>query len=429
MRLLHTADLHYSVRPEKLAETITVSRFILSYAQKDRPDAAVLAGDTFDEYDGPIRLDSETARAAIHFVRALADVCPVLVVRGTPSHDRNAPELLREVRSRHPIHVSTEIEQVGLFDGNWRGLEYPETPCGAFTCIPSLDKARLYALGEATSRAAGNVQARELLSDLFGEIGTINKGLSVPRIAVGHGMITGAAFSTGQTAIGEDFEVGTSDLLRLACDYYAWGHVHRHQCFGPICYAGSPGRMNFGEVEEKGFIVVDVERMAPPRTLFVPTPARLFAFKEAQWDGVARSIEELISEGVSGKHVRFRYSVPEEHAGALDRSAIDRALREAGAVEVKIEATVVPKVRQRAEGISRISGLRDKGARWGEVVGEPLPAAALAILAEIEGKSAEELVTEAIGRIDHVEAAPETNHVAGEIPARHKNGQTTQRNM
>lgn len=411
MKFLHTADLHFGPKAEKLEETIRTTDFILCHVEKNRPDVAILAGDAFDFYDGPIRLDSPAARAAIRFVQGLAELCPVLVVSGTPSHDRGGPEVLREVRGRHPIHVSTEIEMVGLFRTDsgsfWHDLsaETNYSLQAAFTCIPTVDKARLYANGSG-SRAEGNAQARELLSDLFGELGKINETLTgVPRFAVGHGMITGAQFSTGQEAVGEDLEYGVSDLLRLGCDYYAWGHVHKYQRFadGCICYSGSPGRLNFGEIEKKGFVLGEIVA-GQLETRFVPTPARRFAFKDVAWQGepgeVLRAVGELVDEGVEGAHVRFRYTMPEEHAGSVDRANLEKTFRDAGAVQVKIEPTILPKVRQRAEGISRLSSLRDKAAKWGETVGEPISEDVLALVAEVETKDTETLAIEALERVN-----------------------------
>ena len=68
MKILHTADFHFSNNVDKLQEVVRVTDHLLSVAYQERPDCIVLAGDTLDEFDGRIRLDSDCARAAISFV-------------------------------------------------------------------------------------------------------------------------------------------------------------------------------------------------------------------------------------------------------------------------------------------------------------------------------------------------------------------------
>jgi exonuclease SbcD len=435
MRLLHTADLHFSPKPEKLREVVAVTDYLLERAAELRPDAAVLAGDTFDEHDGAIRLDSDTARAALGFVQRLADLCPVLVVRGTPSHDRNAPEILRELRTRYPVHVSTRPEQVVLMqvdgapmwaplpaavgdDPLWVGAKLQ----AVFTCFPTPEKAWLLAQGFGSIREA-NATARELIHDLFAGFGLVNAELGFPRVLVAHGMVTGARLGPGITAVGEDLEFGLEDLAAARVDYVALGHVHEAQCWGitddgtaagrlatRVCYSGSPGRLNFGETGPKGFFTAELAGAAPPTAdglLFHATPARRFVFGEGQWTeedgahGVLAALDDLLgSEELPGADVRFRFDVPEEHVHVLDPAELRERLLAAGAREAKVERTIVPKVRVRAEGISRLTTLPEKVARWGETVEQAIPEGVLTLAGRIAGLEAEEIAAEALARVE-----------------------------
>jgi len=70
-------------------------------------------------------------------------------------------------------------------------------------------------------------------------------------------------------------------------------------------------------------------------------------------------------QDLAGAAVRVRWTVAEEDRGAVDRDAIQRAL--AGAAETKLEGRIVPVVRTRMAGISRMPRLEDKVRAWSQV--------------------------------------------------------------
>lgn len=433
MKLLQTADLHFSNNKEKREEVITCTDHILTVAAAEGPDTIVLSGDTVDEFDGAIRIDSEAARAAISFVKRAADIAPVVIIRGTKSHDRETPYLFAHLGTKYPVHVSNQVEMVALMEGH--NCSTPSfQPFNSiqqlielevagyvlktvFTCIPSLDKSYLMGQVDASIKE-GNAQTKEFLHDLFKGIGQINKQITtVPRVAVIHGMMTGAQFSSGQTAIGEDLEFGLNDLAQLEVDYVAMGHVHKFQSFklsnGALaCYSGSPGRLNFGETEEKGFLMANFDGQKVKDANFHPTPARRFALYDIQWgesgvDGITAEAEKCKAE-CHGADVRFRYTIPEEEKYKVNRDELGKSFLYAGARKVKIEVTIIPKTRQRAAGISRITTLPKKVKMWGQTVGENIPEQALKIAETIEGKEVEELIAEAMSRVEGAEKAAPT---------------------
>jgi len=398
MKILHTADFHFSNNVDKLQEVVRVTDHLLAVAYQERPDCIVIAGDTVDEYDSRIRLDSDCARAAISFIERAADISPVVVIRGTRSHDREAPYLFGHLRGRFPVHVSSDVEIVALLDtGDFAPIDMVSGGnCKAvFTLVPSLDKAALLGRLPAESIKSGNYQFRELVHDLFAGFGLFNEQFNVPTVLVSHGMVTGAQFSSGQMAIGEDLEFGVNDLQASRCDAIMLGHVHKHQAWGNVVYSGSPGRLNFGEQEEKGFVVWEFDGKRPSYR-FVNTPARRFVFGETAWEGSGDQFSADLDAAVadcSGADVRFRYTVSDEDRQCVDRAAIEQRFLDAGANRVKIEAQVLPRQRQRAAGISNIDSLPAKVRKWGETVGEDIPADVMAVAGLIEGLEVEELLT------------------------------------
>jgi len=409
LKVLHTGDEHFGNKADKLAEVVTTTDFILERARIEQPDVAIVAGDLVDEHDGPIRIDSEAARAAIRFVTELGDICPIVIVRGTRSHDRETPYLFRHLRTTHPVHVSSMIEVVAMLPDNSfvpvsdETAHLLEVSKAVFTLLPSPDKSNLIAAHGCESILSSNMIAKDNVNDVLAFLGEVNKQVPghVPRILAGHGMITGAVFSSGTIATGEDIEYTTSDLALTDTDLKLFGHVHKFQQFaGNIFYCGSPGRLNMGETETKGFLVHTLNGRSLEETRFIETPARRFILYDVPWndDGIENILAQATAceKECSGADVRFRYSIPEECRHQINREEIANRFKAAGARLAKIDLTVIPKYRQRAAGISRLESLPAKLVKWAETTEIELPRRVLDIAATIEGMSVEELVEDAL---------------------------------
>jgi exonuclease SbcD len=413
-RVLHTADLHLSNKEEKRAEVERVLGAIIAHAKADPPDVIVLAGDTLDEHDGPIRLDSDAARSAICHIRELADIAPLLIVRGTRSHDRESPFIFREIRANHPIHVSTQIEQIALvrdysepFDGESRFLPLVGGHIlhirAIFTCIPSPDKAGLVAAFGGESRMETSMLAREALGDALVALGEVNATFNGPTVLVAHGMITGATYGTGMTATGEDFEFSLEDIRRANCAVSCFGHVHEHQSFaGNIHYSGSPGRLNHGEKGAKGFLVHTLGEITA--TAFIETPARKMITIEGETETIMENVRgAYILHSLTDADVRVRYTVEEERRQEVDRNEISSIILGHGARSVKIEQTIIPAVRQRAAGISQLSTLPEKLLKWGASTDTLITDRATRIAGTIESMTEGEAVAMAEAAINNIE--------------------------
>ncbi len=405
IKILHSADLHFSNKANKLEEVITVTDFLLERATVEQPDVTVLAGDLVDEHDGPIRVDSAAARAAIRVVTALADISPVVIVRGTRSHDRETPYIFRELRAKYPIYVSSQVEMVALLSDNRFvpvGEGDEDDYKAVFTLLPSPDKANFVATFGGESVQASTMIAKEVLNDALSYIGSVNEELPlhVPRILVAHGMITGAQFSSGTIATGEDLEFTTADLALTNTDIKLFGHVHKFQTFpGNIFYSGSPGRLNMGETEIKGFLVHSMDDRFLEETRFIETPAKTFVLYDVQWgdEGVERILEEAekCEAECFGAEVRFRFTIPEELRHMINRDELSARFTSAGAKLVKIEMSCILESRQRSPGISKLITTSDKMCKWADTKKIELPARVLTITDTIKGRDVEELIEDA----------------------------------
>ncbi|MFQ5650293.1 MAG: exonuclease SbcCD subunit D, partial [bacterium] len=246
MKILHTGDIHF--KGDLLEEIAKCTNHLLKTVKEASPDVVVLAGDLFDERQ---TYDSQTFLAAMDFVRRLSGHSPVLIVKGTPSHDGHTLEFLRSER----VYVSESPEQVVLTKD--RTLEsYAGGPLSRakalFSCLPSVSKAGVLSVMGGDLNGS-NFNTVELMRDVlagWGESNATIKASGVPVILVGHLSVMGATLSTGQQMVGREVELGVGDLRMARADLVCLGHIHKAQNWSEVFYCGSLTRLNFGEEEE-----------------------------------------------------------------------------------------------------------------------------------------------------------------------------------
>jgi exonuclease SbcD len=104
MKILHCGDIHF--RTDLVEEIIRCTDFMIRQATNEKPDLSIIAGDLFDERQ---TYDSPAFKAAVDFIRKLADVSPVYILKGTNSHDGISVKFLEALSTRYPVHVAEEI--------------------------------------------------------------------------------------------------------------------------------------------------------------------------------------------------------------------------------------------------------------------------------------------------------------------------------
>lgn len=394
IRVAHFSDLHYGSKT--LAEADRCFSAAVDRAIEIGVDAAVISGDATDH---ALDLHAPAVRSLARQIRRLADLCPVLLLQGTFSHEPpGALALLPLLGGRFPVHVADRIEQVGLTDdrrwivsSEWRFAEPPQRCRALLTCVPAVNKAVVAAtLGATEASQAVGEHLSELLQGFAG-VNDAARALGLATIGVSHGTVFGCLSEHGVPMAGFDHEFTTGALFAAHAQAFLLGHIHRHQAWhhdGPeggqaIAYAGSIGRFHFGEEGDKGFLLWTV---GPDTVAYrlEPTPARRTI--DITFEGrpdLRRMREVLEQHQVSGASVRVRWTVGEEDRGAVDRAAIIALLGDAAAV--KLEGRIVPVVRQRAVGVSRLASLADKVRAW-STVAEVSPEPMLGCLNALEGK-------------------------------------------
>lgn len=399
IRVAHFSDLHYGGKT--LVEADRCFGVAIDRAIAIGVDAAVISGDATDH---ALDLHAPAVRGLASQIRRLADHCPVLLLQGTFSHEPpGALALLPLLGGRFPVHVADRIEQVGLTDdrqwvvsSQWRFAEPPQRCRALFTCVPAVNKAVVAAtLGATEASQAVGEHLSELLRGFTG-VNDAARALGVATVGVSHGTVFGCLSEHGVPMAGFDHEFTTGALFAAHAQAFMLGHIHRYQAWhregsqGPqaIAYAGSIGRFHFGEEGDKGFLLWTVGPDAVAYRL-EPTPARRTI--DITFEGrpdLQRMKEVLEEHQINGASVRVRWTVGDEDRGAVDRAAITALL--ADAAEVKLEGRIVPVVRQRAAGVSRLASLADKVRAW-SVVAEVSPEPMLSCLSALEGDEPEEI--------------------------------------
>ena len=404
MRIAQFSDLHYGTKT--LVEADRCFGAAIDRAVALGVQAAVISGDATDH---ALDLHAPAAARLVAQVRRLADHCPVLMLQGTYSHEPPGTlSVFRSIGGRHPIHIADRIQQVALTRRGWVASAawcFEALPPDAevlISCLPTVNKAAVAAAIGATDAAqsVGEQLARLLAG--FAPLHRRARSLGLPTVGVSHGTVFGCLSEHGVPMAGFDHEFTTGALFAAEAQAFMLGHVHRHQSWKQqglageqlIAYAGSIGRFHYGEEGEKGFLLWEVGAKSARCTL-EPTPARQTMDIVFEGRPDLDALREAVArQNIAGASVRVRWTVAEEDRGAVDREAIQRIL--AGAAETKLEGRIVPLVRTRMAGISRMARMEDKLRAWA-LVSDINPEPLLACLAALGEAAPEDIAADLLG--------------------------------
>jgi len=353
MKVIASGDHHWDLGKRWL-ECQRVHDFIAALVRREKPDLFISAGDIYERASLP---DERLAVAG--WLTAIAEVCPVLIVKGNHDSARDCA-LLAQLRTRHPITVE-EGASVHVIAG------------AAIAAVAWPERARIlqHARDEADETSAELV-AEEALRNVFRGLGAqLADYATCPRLAVGHFMVDGSVTSVGQPLIGQPMHVGTSDLALLEADIVIMGHIHKPQEFQhgstPMLYTGSPFRTSYGETEEKSVLLVEYRGANLVKWQRIPTPcARMFLVTDA-WNGddgcfEGAAVMHVDPDEVPGAEIRMRYTVAPDQRDAA--RAIASHWRDEwlalGASDVKVEESVETSTRARAPEVAAALTLGDK---------------------------------------------------------------------
>lgn len=378
LRIAHFSDLHYA--EETLSEVDHCFGHAIDQAIAAGAQVAIITGDTTDH---ALNAHSPAVIALARQVQRLADHCPVLMLQGTFSHEPPGfLALFQLIRGKHPIFVADRMQQVALtMEGcwvssdDWQFESLPGETKLVCTCIPTLNRAALAAVIEPgdVASAMGEQLARVLAGYAEGHLQARQAG--VPVVLLSHGTVHGCVTEHGVPMAGADHEFTSGALFGAEASAVMLGHIHKHQSWMKdgrcIAYAGSIGRLHYGEEGDKGSLLWEVDADNVGATL-QPTPARRTL--DISFDGppdmeaLTRFVEK---QSINGTWIRVRWQILEEERDLVDRARIEEVM--AGAAGLKLEGRILPVVRARAEGIAREHSLPRQIEHWAALTNASAP--------------------------------------------------------
>lgn len=354
MKILHTADWHIGSfpGPEKdgvnlrAEDTVACLKHLQKVAAAERPQVILVSGDIFHQARVWADRGLREVEVAIRTITQLSNICPVVVMRGTPNHDgaEQFAMLKAHFHGDDRVHICTEPEVFQI-----KGFKIGD-PWINVACLPGFDRGVFRAKFPGLSKEEENQVFTEELSKIVmglrAECGPLK--LSV---LMSHYTVPGCNTESGQTQFLAQFEpmLLPETLDAAGFDLVALGHIHRPQqlesCRNTF-YSGAVNALNFSdENQERGFWIHELN--SPSETdctsahTFYRTPAREFlTFRFTQTDIEAINygkIDEVAynywrwNNCLNGKIVRVLYSCNEKTHKAFNRAILEKQLYADGA--------------------------------------------------------------------------------------------------
>lgn len=353
MKILHTADWHIGQFKGPVVDgvnlrsqdTVKCLEYMVQVAIEEKPDIVCVSGDIFhQEQVGPVRYSDEMITAT-NIITSLAHFSKyVIVMRGTPNHDgaaqfRVLERMLLNIRN---VDVVTEPGVI-------------KTPWADIACLPGFDKQEFRAKFPGLSADEENLAWTKYISDM---VFALRAECEKTPILMAHYTVPGCNMESGQTSFFTNFEPVIPREALMAARYEAvlLGHIHRPQIIeglDNVFYSGAINAMNFNdEGQDRGFWIHEFnEKGTLVRGHKYTTPYRQFHTITWDPDEVGDYIREGamylhrtgISEDVTDKIVRVRYSCTSEQKKALNIPLLQKNLYELGAfyvADIEAESTI-----------------------------------------------------------------------------------------
>jgi exonuclease SbcD len=356
-RLAIVADSHYH-SVSRFAECQRIHHWIADDAGARGCTRWAHAGDVYEHKSNPLE-----RAAAADWVQHMTDAVGAgIIVRGNHDVLGDLPLLGRLDTKGREVHVVEDARIVDL-----GGL--------TVACLAWPQRANVHAMLDASVGGEfAEMAAQDALRNVLRGLGDQlrDRPTDVPGIFLGHVMVRGSRVSTGQPLVGCDFELGLEDLAMVGASFYGLGHIHMENAWdvagAPAVYPGSPRRTSFGELEPKGYLIVEFDGARLVGWERVETPCTPMHHIEDEWgmlsDGQVGWLAGAYGLPASchGAELRFRYRVRSDEREAARAAALrwrDEWLA-GGAVHVKVEEVVIAEQRARAPEIARATTLEEK---------------------------------------------------------------------
>lgn len=388
IKLIHSADWH--CRDDDLDEVKKCLGFLVETVKDEKPDMVMMPGDVFDSRH--VKLDSRAAKLILEIVQEIANLAPIAIVAGTPSHDGTTVEALRYIMAKYPVWVSTVPQQIYLMpDGTF--LTAPNDPPKlAISLVPPPTKQYFQSMSDIDST---NKEIAAAMSTMFGGFGAMGAEYDCPHVLGGHLSIGGAFVSDTQQLIGVDIEVSTDQLGLANAVVNMLGHIHYGQKIGNnTFYSGSLYRIDSGETEDKGFWIHTLSSGLQDST-FIKTPTRKlyklkYDFTNSQDDFRVPFAPKMLDR-IKDAIVQVELKVFEDEVSKIDMEDLELNLVEAKE-HSRPKIIRVPRTNVRSERLLKLRTLREKIIEQARLRGEEVPESILKKADALESMEPDEVV-------------------------------------
>lgn len=399
MKALHLADVH--ARQPSAEEVLASLEAAREAAIAQQVDVILISGDF---WDGPVQNTAGSAFPEfLAAVRMLADVAPVAMIYGTPSHDvEGSLEVFEQQIADHEIRILRPGKPYGLGAKSKAFFELDaeeltEPMLGLFFGVPEPQKKWLLANGGATGKESADEAVRIAMRALLLGLGGLRKQHpDLPCFLLYHGQVSGARTGTGYSA-SSGIAISKDDLAAVGADYIALGDIHEPQGIPGLFafYPGSCYPLNWGETHQAGCNLVELSRR-------VGGEAGLFDWNSSFVQAVERiDFPHPRRVKIQTTHPQVLSNVQDKAIrGALvwweiiaERGALD-SLDEAHRLNVllahgalpgsRVTLNVLPTETVRAAEIAERTSLREKVQVWGESSALEIPERVLAMADDLE---------------------------------------------
>jgi len=407
MKILHFSDVH--CRDHDIKEIEKCLNFIVKRAQEEQPDIIIFAGDLFDA--AGIRADSLSAKLAFKIFKELADIAPIAAIIGTPSHDSDTASILKYIKARYPVKVSTHPEQLYLCEGDL------ESDPAKLSCPDQAPIEAVISLCLAPTKQHFKTDSDIKTSDaeIASELSKVFLGFAAqaaeydcPQILVLHCTIRGAAISDTQVMTGRDIEIGKDQVEMSGCDICLCGHLHYPQRIhnSNIFYSGSIVSLNWGEIHDHGFYIHELEGKKLIESRFIQTPStKLIKLSEdltgagdlADTTGLPLMDILLSSKAfsdVQDAKVKVELKVFQDEAKKINTEELKEAFLAKGAKEVDVQLVRIPREATRSQKILQLTSLRDKLIEMAALRNEIVPKSILLKADMLESEESDKIISE-----------------------------------
>lgn len=396
-------DIHLqSTHPRNGARLAAVDQIIEEGVRLPGLIAWVQLGDVFHGRSTPADRNAIAERLV-----TMAWHAPVVIVRG--NHDAPGDlDIFRRLDTNYDIVVATEPGEVTL----------QNTPTGAFlqlALLPYPQRAGLVAAGVTAdaTQEAGRRALEDIVRGFAANFETQRQAGSRFQLFAAHVNVLGSVTSNGQPVVGQEVSLDRGALDRLGPTVpKVLGHIHTPQRIGDARYAGSICRMDFGEVEEKRYLVVEWDDEGASYRSCPIAVAPMFHV-EGVLSREGLTLAEDASDEVrtrferrewAGCEVRLRYSFPASERAVLEQAAVDMVGLFEGAAHLQLEPVAIPDRALRAPEVASAKTLREKVDAWARVNGgRAVPATMCDKLARLEHDEPTQLLSAVANQVAAIE--------------------------